>query len=50
MGLQQDIIAKLGAMPEIEVDAEIRKRVDFLKDYVQKSAGHHHLFQTILQE
>jgi NAD+ synthase len=37
MRLQQDIIAKLGAMPEIEVDAEIRKRVDFLKDYVQKS-------------
>lgn len=37
MGLQQDIIAKLGVMPEIEADAEIRKRVDFLKDYVQKS-------------
>ncbi|CAG7649827.1 ammonia-dependent NAD(+) synthetase [Paenibacillus allorhizosphaerae] len=37
MSLQQDIIAKLGVKPEIDVDAEIRKRVDFLKEYVLKS-------------
>ncbi|MCS7459021.1 ammonia-dependent NAD(+) synthetase [Paenibacillus doosanensis] len=34
MSLQQDIIAKLGVKPEIHVDEEIRKRVDFLKQYV----------------
>lgn len=34
MSLQQDIIAKLGVKPEIDADAEIRKRVDFLKEYV----------------
>lgn len=37
MSLQQDIIAKLGVQPQIDVRAEIRKRVDFLKDYVLKS-------------
>lgn len=37
MSLQQDIIERLGVKPEIDVDAEIRKRVDFLKQYVQKS-------------
>ncbi|TBL71181.1 ammonia-dependent NAD(+) synthetase [Paenibacillus thalictri] len=37
MSLQQDIINRLGVKPEIDVDAEIRKRVDFLKQYVQKS-------------
>jgi NAD+ synthase len=37
MSLQQDIIAKLGVQPEIDIDKEIRKRVDFLKDYVKKS-------------
>ena len=37
MSLQQEIIAKLGVKPEIDVDAEIRKRVDFLKEYVLKS-------------
>ncbi|MFD0676783.1 MULTISPECIES: ammonia-dependent NAD(+) synthetase [unclassified Paenibacillus] len=37
MSLQQEIIAKLGVKPEINVDEEIRKRVDFLKDYVLKS-------------
>lgn len=37
MSLQQEIIAKLGVQPEIDVQAEIRKRVDFLKDYVKKS-------------
>ncbi|MNI13117.1 NH(3)-dependent NAD(+) synthetase [compost metagenome] len=37
MSLQQDIIAKLGVQPEIEVEAEIRKRVDFLKEYVKNS-------------
>jgi NAD+ synthase len=37
MSLQHDIIARLGVQPEIDVDTEIRKRVDFLKDYVKKS-------------
>ncbi|KIL42215.1 NAD+ synthetase [Gordoniibacillus kamchatkensis] len=37
MSLQQDIIARLGVKPEIDVDAEIRRRVDFLKEYVRKS-------------
>ncbi|WP_159888286.1 ammonia-dependent NAD(+) synthetase [Paenibacillus puerhi] len=37
MSLQQDIIAKLGVKPHIDVDAEIRKRVDFLKEYVNKA-------------
>lgn len=34
MSLQQEIIARLGVKPEIDVDAEIRKRVDFLKQHV----------------
>jgi NAD+ synthase len=34
MNMQQEIIAKLGVKPDIEVDEEIRKRVDFLKAYV----------------
>ncbi|ALS24238.1 MULTISPECIES: ammonia-dependent NAD(+) synthetase [Paenibacillus] len=37
MSLQEDIIAKLGVKPKIDADAEIRKRVDFLKEYVLKS-------------
>ncbi|MCR8643105.1 ammonia-dependent NAD(+) synthetase [Paenibacillus sp. N1-5-1-14] len=37
MSLQQEIIARLGVQPEIDVDQEIRKRVDFLKDYVLKT-------------
>jgi NAD+ synthase len=37
MSLQHDIITQLGVQPEIDVDMEIRKRVDFLKDYVKKS-------------
>lgn len=37
MSLQQNIIAKLGVKPQIDVDAEIRRRVDFLKEYVRKS-------------
>jgi NAD+ synthase len=37
MSLQSEIIAKLGVKPEIDPAAEIRKRVDFLKDYVRKS-------------
>ncbi|MBO9609896.1 MAG: ammonia-dependent NAD(+) synthetase [Paenibacillaceae bacterium] len=37
MSLQQEIIAKLGVQPQIDVQAEIRKRVDFLKEYVLKS-------------
>ncbi|MCD1258718.1 ammonia-dependent NAD(+) synthetase [Paenibacillus athensensis] len=38
MSLQQEIIARLGVKPEIDVEEEIRKRVDFLKEYV-RSAG-----------
>ncbi len=34
MSLQSEIIAKLGVQPHINVDHEIRKRVDFLKQYV----------------
>lgn len=34
MSLQQDIIKRLGVKPAIDVDEEIRKRVDFLKEYV----------------
>lgn len=37
MSLQQEIIAKLGVKPQIDVDEEIRRRVDFLKEYVRKS-------------
>jgi len=39
MSLQQDIIARLGVKPEIDVEEEIRKRVDFLKDYVRKAGA-----------
>lgn len=38
MSLQQEIIAKLRVKPTIDVDEEIKRRVDFLKDYV-KQAG-----------
>lgn len=38
MDLQQQIIQELGVKPTIDVDEEIRKRVDFLKEYV-KNAG-----------
>jgi NAD+ synthase len=34
MELQQQIIARLGVKPQIDVEEEIRKRVDFLKKYV----------------
>ncbi|WP_127588159.1 ammonia-dependent NAD(+) synthetase [Paenibacillus koleovorans] len=34
MSLQQEIIAKLGVKPQIDVQEEIRKRVDFLKKSV----------------
>ncbi|THF72661.1 ammonia-dependent NAD(+) synthetase [Cohnella fermenti] len=37
MSLQQEIIAKLGVKPTIDVDEEIRRRVDFLKEYVKNS-------------
>ncbi|RXZ80562.1 ammonia-dependent NAD(+) synthetase [Paenibacillaceae bacterium] len=33
--LQEEIISRLGVKPEIDVDEEIRKRVDFLKTYVR---------------
>ncbi|MFD1956433.1 ammonia-dependent NAD(+) synthetase [Paenibacillus thailandensis] len=39
MSIQQEIIERLGVKPEIDPDAEIRKRVDFLKDYVKKSGS-----------
>lgn len=35
--MQQEIIKKLGVKPNIDVDEEIRRRVDFLKEYVKKS-------------
>jgi len=37
MSLQQEIIKKLGVQPSIDPQAEIRKRVDFLKEKVKAS-------------
>ncbi|QYR22702.1 ammonia-dependent NAD(+) synthetase [Paenibacillus sp. sptzw28] len=37
MSLQQEIIERLGVKPEIDPNEEIRRRVDFLKEYVLKS-------------
>lgn len=37
MSLQQEIIERLGVKPEIDPESEIRKRVDFLKQYVKQS-------------
>ncbi|MFD2673595.1 ammonia-dependent NAD(+) synthetase [Marinicrinis sediminis] len=37
MSMQQEIIRQLGVKPEIEVEQEIRKRVDFLKEQVRQS-------------
>lgn len=37
MGLQQEIIAKLGVKPTINPEEEVRRRVDFLKEHVQKA-------------
>ncbi|WP_223067032.1 ammonia-dependent NAD(+) synthetase [Paenibacillus caui] len=37
MSLQQEIIEKLGVKPSIDPAAEVRKRVDFLKEYVRLS-------------
>lgn len=37
MSMQQEIIAELGVKSTIDVDAEIRLRVDFLKQYVRDS-------------
>lgn len=39
MSLQEEIIARFGVKPEIDVDAEIRRRVDFLKEYVLKAGA-----------
>lgn len=37
MSLQAEIIADLGVKPTIDVEAEVQKRVDFLKKYVLQS-------------
>lgn len=37
MSLQGEIIKQLGVKPEIDPQAEVRRRVDFLKEYVLKS-------------
>ncbi len=37
MGLQETIIKELGVLPEIDPQEEIRKSVDFLKDYLKKN-------------
>ncbi|MDQ0060456.1 ammonia-dependent NAD(+) synthetase [Paenibacillus harenae] len=37
MSLQREIIERLGVKPEIDPGTEIRKRVDFLKQYVKQS-------------
>lgn len=39
MSLQEQIIAELGVQPTINVEAEVRKRVDFLKSYVTKTGS-----------
>jgi NAD+ synthase len=39
MSLQQEIIARLGVKPQIDVDEEIARRVAFLKEYVQKAGA-----------
>jgi NAD+ synthase len=39
MSLQQEIIVKLGVKPSIDVQEEIRLRVDFLKDYVRQASS-----------
>lgn len=39
MDLQLQIIKELGVKPVIDVDEEIRKRVDFLKEYVRKAGS-----------
>lgn len=36
MSLQEKIIAQLGVKPTINAREEIRKSVDFLKDYLKK--------------
>ena len=36
MSLQEEIIAQLGVKPIIDPEEEIRKSVDFLKDYLRK--------------
>jgi len=37
MSLQEDIIAQLGVKPVIDPQEEIRRSIDFLKDYLQKA-------------
>lgn len=37
MSLQREIIERLGVKPTIDVNEEIRKRVDFLKNYVRNT-------------
>ena len=39
MGMQREIIAALGVKPVIDVEEEIRRRVDFLKEYVKKAGA-----------
>ncbi|WP_106768972.1 ammonia-dependent NAD(+) synthetase [Paenibacillus faecalis] len=39
MSLQEQIIAELGVKPSINVEQEVRKRVDFLKSYVKDSGA-----------
>ncbi|MCE3198612.1 ammonia-dependent NAD(+) synthetase [Paenibacillus sonchi] len=39
MSMQSEIIAALGVKPSIDVEAEVRKRVDFLKAYVLEAGA-----------
>lgn len=39
VSLQEEIIATLGVKPVIDTDAEIRKRVDFLKAYALQAGA-----------
>ncbi|WP_374018389.1 ammonia-dependent NAD(+) synthetase [Paenibacillus thiaminolyticus] len=39
MSLQEEIISRFGVKPQIDADAEIRRRVDFLKQYVTNAGA-----------
>ncbi|WP_312001350.1 NAD(+) synthase [Paenibacillus forsythiae] len=39
MSIQEEIIAALGVKPAIDAEAEVRKRVDFLKAYILESGA-----------
>ena len=46
MTLQETIVQQLGVKPVIDPQEEIRKSIDFLKDYLKK----HSFLKTFLRE